>query len=249
MPEGFDVSNKNALYNEHLNLKEGVKPIIVSLGTVENFGEDPHSIKIDNFVKENVHEVNWFKNKNGSVAEKKKYYAISDLDNSSKFSEKFSSCTGLVVAGIDKETGENISFVTHQAPTDSLIKGKDDFIDDLAYMLAEVKKRCKQGTIDALIVCGKIGDGKFGDVFMQRYIDSIRLLGREVKETLGFEPVVVNGPKKDGASEIAQANVPAVDYFVYDTPNRRGYMIRPKVNSNISAFLPSDIDEERNKWE
>ena len=44
-------------------------------------------------------------------------FFISAVNNKDKFSTGYLDCTGLVIAGSCKETGENLSFLTHQALT------------------------------------------------------------------------------------------------------------------------------------
>ena len=159
----------------------------------------------------------------------------------------------MVVAGIDKRTGENISFLTHQNPEEFLgYNNKEDikakFIKHLKQRLNEIKKRCKQGTIDAVIVGGKyftnFHDIIFAPEMNPNYLGSIKLLGVEVKKSLDFEPIVINGPKALGPDDV-----------FYDNKKRKLYFIRQKITQTnaplLADFPASDVDRNDNnehKW-
>ena len=135
---------------------------------------------------------------------------------------------GLIVAGIDKKTGENISFITHQPSSFS-----EDFTVDLKKRLNEMKERCRQGSVDAIIV-GGISNSN--ELFKKIYVKTIHFLSKETRQTFGFEPVIVNGPK---------VLVPVtVDEVSFDNKNRRLYLIRSKVNSNIGSFVDSSFNKQ-----
>ena len=97
------------------------------------------------------------------------------------------------------------------------------------------------GTIDAVIAGGSSYGGTGGDglSIQKKYLDSINLLGQEVKSVLGFEPIVINGPKSENL---------LVDDLYYDNENRRLYFIRSEVNSKAGNFSPSDAEKHQHEW-
>jgi len=156
------------------------------------------------------------------------------------FSESFKNCTGLIVAGIDKETGESVSFLSHEDPDYFLryASATEKFADDLRERIQELKDRCEEGTIDAVIV----GGNYFSDrpKYRENYLMSIAVVSKEVKSVLGFEPVVITGPKTTSGQD---------DVF-YDNSHRRLYIMRTKVaQEGTKSYLPSDIVDKREGWE
>jgi hypothetical protein len=239
MPEGVPTTQQEG----HLN--KDVNHIFVCVGTSTDFdatGKDvnfgvkldfPHNIDF-NAPSYDLRRKNFLNSGWGT-------YVLSVVDNRDKFSEGLYDCTSLVVAGIDKETKENISFLSHQNPKEFLKSEKEDFVRHLKQQLAELKNKCIPGTIDAVVVGGNyLTQGSMkGNPYKQNYLDSIQLLTSEVKQVIGFEPMVVNGPKISSGQ----------DRIHYDNKNRRLYFIRPKVNSDTKDFIFSDVDKEKHKWE
>jgi hypothetical protein len=191
--------------NLNTHLEKGVKPIMVCVGTPNEFGTDfvkdfdkktkdnpPTALNV-NYLEahENIERQKFLTN--GDQA-----YVISTVDGLDKGSVGFMNCTGLVVCGVDKITGENVSFLTHQNPIQLFVfNGKSDFIKHLGQQLKEIKNRCKPGTIDAIVVGGVLDSGykTEDDAYKKDYIECLKLLSGEVIKILGFDPVVVNGPK------------------------------------------------------
>ncbi|OGI64757.1 hypothetical protein A3H53_00565 [Candidatus Nomurabacteria bacterium RIFCSPLOWO2_02_FULL_40_10] len=232
--------NNSEIKNFSAHLIEGVKPIMVCIGTPEDFQtveiEHPeHREHLSNdFLLKDLKNLDWakgtydFKEGEDVLTAGPRIYAISPIDNSNKFSGGFGHCMGLIVAGIDKKTGENISFITHQPSSFS-----EDFTVDLKKRLNEMKERCRQGSVDAIIV-GGISNSN--ELFKKIYVKTIHFLSKETRQTFGFEPVIVNGPK---------VLVPVtVDEVSFDNKNRRLYLIRSKVNSNIGSFVDSSFNKQ-----
>jgi hypothetical protein len=172
-----------------------------------------------------------------------KSYVMSPVDGKNKISMEHVTCTGIIVTGIDKDTGENISFASHQDPEWVLCELKDKFTDDLRKNLAEIKSRCLPNTIDAVVIGGthrKYQPGYEKTVaghqaiidYQKNYLDAIKLLEEETKEILGFKPTLVNGPKTHGS-----------DDYLYETKERRLYFIRTYLNPAVGDFPASDIDK------
>lgn len=239
--------SKNPLKSEHL--KEGVRPIMAGIGTPDQFKSHPGAeAEMFRNLRENKSgtlNVDYYGDPKNLAEQKFKNageysYAISPVDNSNKFSKEFANCTGLVVTGQDKITGENISFLSHQDPKyflDEMDNKKGGFLDDLRQRLNELKERSVEGTVDAVIV----GGNYFKDEakYKNYYLGSIKLLSEEALKILGFEPVVMTGPKGTSGR----------DNVYYDNEHRRLYIMRPGVgNATTESFVRSQIEDQEKKW-
>ncbi len=250
----FQEKISQPVKSEHL--KEGVRPIVACVGTPEQFRQNPstesealeisgHGYGVKFWETPGVHNVDYdgdskdlrsqgFKNAGEAT------YVISTVDGLDKFSGGFKNCTGVVVAGTDKKTGENISFLTHEDPA-YFLNGKDNkkgFTKDLRERLEELRKRSVEGTIDAVMV----GGSYFHDDprYIEDYRNSIQLLSAEVSKVLGFEPTVMTGPKVDTTE---------ADAVFYDNKNKRLYIIREHVGkASTQGFSPKDLGEQEQKW-
>lgn len=241
MIEGPKIPNN---LNDHL--AEGVKPIIACVGEYSDFkklkSEYPgHIQQLNNkFGLGDAKNIDWENGTYGAPYQaeageegslgRPNAYLISPIDGANKLSRKFVACTGIVVSGIDKETGKNISFVTHQSPP---ISSSFDFLTDLRMRLMEMKKRCKAGTIDAVFVGGR-SSGKSGVPEKEQYENITNTLSAEVQEILGFRPIIINGAKKDLV----------FDDIYYDNENRRLYFVRGQLDSKVGNFIADDVEKE-----
>ena len=234
------------------HLKKGVAPIMACIGMPEQFKENPgEEQKIFDAEEQespSLHNVDYYGNPTDLKKQKFKNagdysYVISTIDTADKVSRTYRNCTGLVVSGQDKETGENISFLSHQDPQYFLEEASDrrnTFVGDLRGRLKELKERCVPGTIDAVIV----GGNYFKDVqkYKEQYIKSIGLLSQVVQQELGFEPTAITGPKTDSF-------LPGSDNIFYDNGHRRLYIMRPEVGKDSTkSFAPSKIKEHEKQW-
>ncbi len=234
LPAQLDV-----LKAEHL--AEGVKPIMGCVGTREEFKYDVDKLED---LEQIGHNVEWaasqdkldkqdFKNAGRET------YAISTVDSKPKFTKKLYKCTSLAVVGVDATTGKEISILTHQDPQKFLGEDSELFKDDLEARVGEMKKRCLPGTIDAVIAGGQYDGEKDKS---SDYEDSLKMLNGVVKNILGFEAVVIAGPKVLNSDDV-----------YLDTANRRMFVIRPDVKNEDLAlfdggFKPSQTDEMKEKW-
>ena len=196
-------------------------------------------INIDGVLFQNVKNVKFIEN-----------YTISLVDTSYKFSSKYFSCTGIVVSAKDKETGENISFMSHQDPKYFLNhKAGEDmiFLRDLNKALSEIKERGLEGTFEGVIYGGKYSFlppeqalKAPVNLFIDTYLEAIELLSSQIFDQLGFEPQVAIGPKTQ----------PSHDTVFYDNENRTLHIARSKItDDSIEGFYPSDIKNEQTKWQ
>jgi hypothetical protein len=238
----------NSLKSEHL--KEGVSPIIACIETPSQFRDDPNVNEyLRNHNESNQSkflDVNYFGDPDDLKNREFKNmgncsYVISPIDNLDKFSKSFLNCTGLVAAGQKKETKENISVLSHQDP-DHFLRGENQrakFKNDLKQQLQKLKEKSIDKTIDVVIVGGNyfLDDKKYRD----NYLNSIELLSEEVLEVFGFEPVIITGPKTSRGNK--------TDNIYYDNEHRRLYIVRQDIGDGTTeSFLPSDIENQREKW-
>ncbi len=250
------VPNEEAESNDkslRKHLREGFAPIMACVGTAEQFLTSPENQDIFRFMARVGHEslptvqnVDYygdekslerrgFKTGRGKSGGHNKY-VISPVDSLDKFSTKIIDCTGVLVTGKDKLTGENISLLTHENPGAFRVSAQGSFTKDLQERLNELKDRSIEGSIDAIIIGGNYFDQ---DNHKMNYKRSISELADTVYKVLGFEPIVIMGPKvKDGA-----------DNVFYDNKNRRAYICRPEVGLNsTSPFAPKDIEQKKKDW-
>ncbi|MCK9351729.1 MAG: hypothetical protein WCT49_05160 [Candidatus Paceibacterota bacterium] len=246
-PENGLGAELNTLKSEHLN--EGVRPIIAGVGTLSEFYQEEDSIVRKIFKgPENdttLDDVNYFDSPENLTNRNYKNpsedsYVISPVNDKDKISRSYRDCTGIAVSGVDKETGKNISFLSHQDPKYFLSEQNTDaFFKDLEGQIAELKKQCLPGTIDAVIFGGNYYVGRKGGKFSKNYIGSINILSTKISPLLGFTPAVITGPKTgDGGESI---------YF--DNENRRLYIVRLRVgDSGTESYMPADIKDQEAKW-
>jgi hypothetical protein len=218
------------------HLAEGVSPIMACVGTykeyageiakiedIEAFGHNAdYTGHPDLLDKQDI--------KNAGYGT----YAISPVDEKPKFTENLWNCTSIVAVGREKETGKEISILTHQDPSIFLKeKGKKLFFVDLEDRLGEFKEKCLKGTIDIVIAGGNLREKA-----PEEYEKSIEALSSTVEGLFGFKPTVIVGPKESG-----------MDNIYLDTQNRRLYVVRPE-NSKLhnEVFKPDQIDEMKKKW-
>lgn len=227
--------------------EEEPKPIFVSLGTASDYGLDKAGSAPSEFDISQARNIDWISSeselrKNKLLNAGEGTYVISPIDNFNKFSKDFVTCTGLIVAGIDKKTGEDISFLSHQDPHALFIHlKKDSFVGHLNQRLLEMKKRCKPGSIASVIIGGRYYGETHPEIdyVLESYPDVVKLIGSEVEQILGIEPIVANGPKITHGSDRAY----------YDNKNRRLYLVRPRVNPDTGSFPAFEVDSQKNKWE
>lgn len=252
------------LKNEHL--EEGVKPIIGGIYDKNNIDKETQSFL--NNLKKDADFVNFIYTEK-DIKENKMYnsgklsYVISFCNEKNKYSENYLDCTGVVIVGKDKETGKNISFLSHQNP-DFFIKYKEGrlkFKADLDKSIDDLISKCKQGTIDAIIFGGNkqdvsenIPDENFNqgidniDEYLKgpfdEYVKSVKYLNYIIKQKIGFSPVVISGPNDNFETNNHSLNI----YF--DNNNRRLYILKPKQENSDKneAFEVSNIEEQMKKF-
>lgn len=93
-----------------------------------------------------------------------------------------------MVVGIDKESGDNISFFTHQESGEIL--SDEEFRDSFTKQLKKFMDMCEVKTVDAVIFGGNKNDDSLSE-----YKNAIKIISDISKPLLGFSPEVSTGPK------------------------------------------------------
>ena len=150
----------NALKSEHL--ANGEQPIVACVGTWKDFAEnagetskafwtkvDPAEVEdVPFFLRSNVQPKSGQKR-----GDERESYVISNINEMDKLSRTLRNCTGIAVSGKDKESGKNISFISHESPKYLFSKKRrEKFLADFGGRLEEMKERCVKGTVDAAIM-------------------------------------------------------------------------------------------------
>ncbi|TSC60932.1 MAG: hypothetical protein Athens041674_935 [Parcubacteria group bacterium Athens0416_74] len=183
----------------------------------------------------------------GQRSEGYQTYVVSAVNESSKYSEGYKNCTGVLGVGIDMTTGRNISFLTHQDPRQILVSEHrwKAFLSDLRHALTELKDKVDRESIDIVLFAGDYDfDGvsvvdaraNAGKRRADDYRDVVAGVGEVVREVLGIDPRVVVGPK-----EVSPHAVNAI----VDTQRRRLYMFRPEQEGfdNNTDFRSAQVAE------
>jgi len=247
IPKSTPEKPLNIIKSEHL--KKGEKPIMVSYGMpadddiLDEIKKLSRGVEVSGIDNADLYRsLIELKNK-GFVSLGHGMYVIFPTNTKNKFLRNLVDCTALVVTGRDKVTGENISFITHQNPSKFLKSKRAEFKTDINNQLTTLRNQCEEGTVDVVIVGGKYIDSSLSDRdFKKDYLESIRLLTKEVKSVFDFEPVVVGGPKTVGG----------IDNIYYDTSNRRLYLLRPQSIKEAvyhPKFTESTMSDEKGKWD
>jgi len=250
----------NTLKSEHLNSE--FKPIIGGIYDRNNLDQQTDEL-LDNF-KKNGEFVNFVAKekelKEGNLLNNgTETYVISPCDSLDKYSLSYLDCTGVVASGVDKITGKNISFMSHQNPEVFLREEdtKQKFKKDLSETIDKLIALSEPNSVDVVIFGGQyerqshdVPDDKFRlgidsiDDYMEGpyslYLKSVKFLNFNLSKKLGFSPVVVTGPNDNFNSLNNTTSV----YF--DNENRRLYLIRPKqeVSKKNEPFVASNVEQQ-----
>ena len=248
-PEKTGVSVKKL---EHL--KEGISPIMACVGTAEDFMYDGkiNWLRVEKEINY-AHNVDF--DEKSSVAYKKEgfkndgmgSYVISPLDGIDKYSRDYYDCTGVILAGKEKKTGKNVSVMSHQNPAYFLEKDSQRFADDLVNRLDEIKEKCEEKTIDVVIFGGiyaKVRNFKEqdpnSDMYVQIYLKSIKFLSEIIQNSLGFEPIVIMGPK---------TNAPGSDLAFFDNDAKKLFLMRDGSGLGVpESYMPNELEEISKTW-
>lgn len=216
--------------------KIGRTPIRASI--VDSKDTDPETLKTIGEIKESAQFVDFdgsekyfTKNKirNAGLGT----YMISESNDRNKYSEGYFNCTGLVVVGEDLESGKQISFMSHQNPSNFLHRSKEKFIQDMVDAFNELKEKVKEKSIDVVIFAGQKNSSR-------DYESSVQLLGELFKKEFNLEPTVMTGPNSVSFSSTE---------VYFDTQNRRLFIIRPLQKNKLNeSYTPTELEQKRKDW-
>jgi hypothetical protein len=170
------------------------------------------------------------------------------ISSANKISEGYIFCTGIVGVGVDKETQENVSFLTHQDSQNVTVDPitRDEFEADLQKLLRTFKSQVVPGTADIMIYGGMWEAGQKDGAWKVAYRDVVYKLNGLIKEEMGIDPHIPVGPNMERMDQI---NV------LIDTKHRRFLMQRPSqtiyaphTRHNI-GFQASELPQREKEWD
>jgi hypothetical protein len=243
IPNNINIENSDSEQLPKPNTSESIHPIMTSIGTVDTYNElkeqYPNIPNLENDLGLTTPtDVDWHSDskaleKSGLLNAGEYTYVISKIDSNDKLSKEYSGCTGLVVSGLENDTGNYISFVTHQDLADMTPEQKVEFIKHLEVRFTEMKDRSTTGSIDVVI----IGGNQFKKN-STNYTSAIKFLSEEIRKGLGVEPTIF-GPKINGV----------YDNVFYNNKDRRLYLVRSDEKAQNIPFRGDQINEKRKEWE
>lgn len=229
---------ENFIHPKFSHLEKGIKPIRVCIDTLNNIKSD----KEINSLKENSEDIEHtssseYYEKYNMLNVESGECVISNINEKNKFSEGYSVCLGMAIIGIDKNTGKNISLLTHQEPIAFL--SSDDFKKYLLERTKDIVAQSKSGTVDAIIFGGSVTMNSL-DASVSNYEDSIKLISEITSTPLGFSPSVVTGPK-----------IPiGINDIYLDSENRNLYLVMTEQKKDIlyEDFNSSEVKGQIEKY-
>lgn len=231
------IEKINAIKSDHL--EKGVKPVIAS---IIEWGSDKGLDDLSRYVlrkiKQNGEDVDYYQNnkyfeKHKMLSHGMKTWVISDCNEKDKYSMSYRDCTGIVISGIDKETGKEISILSHQEHEYASVLKKEEFENDLSKSIQKIKERSKPRTIDA-VMFGGIDMGSEASFDYKPFINN---LSKICEKELGFEPVIITSPNPMAGG--------GTDAF-FDTKNRRLYIVKnlQEMKEEGYPILPSNLESK-----
>lgn len=156
-------------------------------------------------------------------------YIISNINEKDKYSKSFFNCTGLVGFGIDKDTKQVVSFLSHQNPDSFLGVHKTDFIQDMKKTLLAFNEKIVPKSMSVMGF-----GGHYDEEYQKEYLSSCAMLSKLVQEYTKKELEFITGPnmafKKDEHGVVTGLEGPT-SIFV-NTKNKRIFLLRPHQENN-----------------
>ena len=240
----MEKMNVSGNFGEKFNhLEKGIPQIMVGIQT---YYGPYHKFKLPpnvELLKKYSEDIHWQSNpvyyrEHHIKSNQNGTYVISEASEKNKYSEGYLNCTGLIMIGVDKETGDNISVVTHQQSDSTTLADAEKFIRDLATTVKDFVQQCKPKTIDALIVGGNDNDKNN----LTEYRESAQDIINIASPFLGFAPRMATGPKITNGK---------YDTNIYlDTENRRLHLFMPtQENARVyEDFALENIEIQKEKY-
>ncbi len=216
------------------HLEKGYAPIRTCINDAENLTEE---------TKEKIQEI---KNNGLEVP----MDSISQIDEKEKHSLGYAYCTGIIMTGVDKHTGKQISFMAHKDPHG--LKS-DSFRIDLEKRTSELLSRSLPRSVDAVLFGGRGGHIHDTD----RHEDSMKYWSEICKKILHFEPTILGGPNiwplrtADNWTEKERKERDKWTDVYFDTEHRRLELVRvEQYNSKLNEpFTAADYSKQKERWE
>lgn len=147
-------------------------------------------------VESPVEVVNWFEpahlqDKRGQPNGGDRSYVISTVSETPKYSFEYQSCTGVVVMGRDRKTGERISILTHQSV---YITGgiMEKFMQDLKTSVTELFKRVDPSSLSVGFLGGRAND--YDQKSLELRNSMLNEVQGVIESVLGKDVKVINDP-------------------------------------------------------
>lgn len=238
----LEQGRKEALAREHL--KEGVPHIVFSLIKLKEGGGGERWIQNVNNEqdKEEIRKIETGGQNVGeySVDGPKFYLRLNALD---KYSLHYRNCIGMVFVGTSKQSGKEISFITHMNATgfdsnDTYREQVEKFDEVLNQGIQKLQTSAEIGTIDAVIFGGADWDSSYKKI-IDRY-------SKKITNVLGFDPVVLTGPGGYDSEDTKDKVHPSTDVYL-DTQGRKIYILRretPNEENDNPFFASRNINKE-----
>lgn len=167
---------------------------------------------------------------------------ISKTNNSDKWSREYRNCTAIVAIGKSRETGENISFLTHQdphfflsrKPYESLNMTRSEYFSrKLKWAMERLLLLSEEGSVDVIILWGRTEWYN-----TEEYEESIFYLDAVIAPLIGVSPAIIAGPT-------FTAKTWDSDKAVYvDTKRRRVYFFRKyHETESLSHWTSANVKE------
>lgn len=197
-------------------------------------------------------------------------FTSTEINENDKFSKALRMCTGVVAIGKSKDSGKEVSFMTHNLfPTILRSKGRvkklsvrNEAGEKMAYndivsqydeafrkQLQEFSKVVDKESVDVIVFGGETygRKGLFEDSSWKEYESAVTHQSQLIKEELGSEPTIIAGPQ-DGPTFRGYGET-GTDVYL-DTQNRRLYIVRSmqenaKRNEN---YRPGDLKKQKKIW-
>lgn len=121
-------------------------------------------------------------------------FVISKLNENNKYSSDYKNCTWIVIIWESKIDWKKLSILTHQNPKFFLSSkiNKTSFENELTKVLNEIKEKCKEWTIDAIILWWN-SNNKF-----EEYKESIHVINNIIYNFLKIIPCKIWWPSING---------------------------------------------------
>jgi len=247
------IDNRKEENSYHLDGK--FSPILAAIEDNANISTE--SKKAISDIQKNGSFVNYLGPDDENSSRKGFFGVISKCDEKSKYSIEYFGCTGIIVSGVDKNTGRQISLMTHN-PSD--ISDDKDFEQGLLNSFEELATRSLPGSIDAVIF-----GGRADNLNDNPHEDSAKFLTKLCKRALNLEPIILTGPnlltnryeidihpldEQRSAEEKEYVSKIKTDVY-FDTEHRRLYILRQKQENDKlnEPFMASNYSEQKKRWE